>query len=300
MGYADYFESQAARGSTGAGSTPFSSRFAPAIRTQQYELIDQQIDRLWASQQRDTEAPHSYFDYYFSGQDMKVYLDGTEDDPEYGDIPIMSLAFQVQQQKQALYGFWSYTSDQVMRGTRRVYGTMTLATKSPDYMTRLLSKAATARAEGQQSYRYYRDLTDDDKNIERYWGQNMDRAVGSAGGKQIFSVHPPFSLVILYGIQNLSINQVSSTSHSEVWDKYQTDYPLALDINERLVESDPLWQANRIVIDQVELNSFQTELTPDGQVISETWGWEARDIIVPPRPVGVGANYDTKLVDMNQ
>lgn len=286
MGYADYFESQIARGNTGPGSTPFSSRFAPALRSEKYELIDSQIDQLWASGQRATDAPHSYFDYFFSGQDIKVYVDGTEDDPEYGDLPIANLSFQIQQQKQALYGFWSYTSDQVMRGTRRVYGTMTLVTKSPDYMTRLLSKAATARADGKKSYRYNRELTEDDSNIEKYWGKNMDASVGANGGKQVFSVHPPFSLVILYGVQNLSISEVSGSGRTEIWDKYQTDYPLALDTNERLVESDPVWQANRIVLDQVELNAMETSFSPDGMVVAEQWSWEARDIIIPPRTNG--------------
>lgn len=286
MGYADYFERQVSQGFTGAGRTPFNQRYSPTLRGEKYDLINSDVDRLWAAGQRDTAAPHSYFDYYFSGQDMKVYLDGTEDDPEYGNLPMMNLGFEIAQQKQALYGFWSYTSDQVMRGTRRVRGSFTLATKSPDYMTRLLSKAAKARSDGKRSYRYHRDLTEDDRNIEQYWGKNMDKSVGSSGGKQIFSVHPPFSLVILYGIQNLSINEVSSSGYSEVWDKYQSDNPLALDINERLVESDPLWQANRIVIDQVELDSFQAVFSPDGQPVAETWTWEARDVVIPPRVTG--------------
>lgn len=75
----------------------------------------------WGDNHLTTKAPHSYFDYYFAGQDIKIYIEGAET-PEQGELPMMDFAFNMQQQKTPVYGFWSYTFDAVMKGTRIVSG----------------------------------------------------------------------------------------------------------------------------------------------------------------------------------
>lgn len=184
------------------------------------------------------------------------------------------------------------TYDGVMRGTRVVSGQITFATKAPDYMRRLLSKAAQARAlnAGGVYYKNYRTLTDDDTNIEQFWGRNIDPAI-TAQGKHIFSVHPPFNLIIVYGIQSISLNPMTyDGDRYDLWDQYDQDTPLALDINERLVESDPQDQASRIILEAVELVDKSTGFGPDGAVISETYNFFARDTIIPSRPSGVATS----------
>lgn len=284
MVYADYFDKQISQGITGSPSRPVVRTFNNTITpSNAITIIDPELDQVWAKGFRTSRAPNSYFDYYFAGQDMKVSVDGIEDDPEFSDLPILELGFSVTQTKKPIYGFWSYTYDAVMRGERVVQGTFSLATRTPDYMRRLLSKAAEARANKQQTYSYYRGLTEDDTNIERYWGQNIDPSLTEAG-KNIFSVHPPFSLSITYGIQNLSLSQLhSSVKQQDLWDAYKADTPLATDTNERLVESDPISNANRIVIDACELVSFETGFSPDGAVVTESYGFFARDYVIPPR-----------------
>src|SRR5690554_2765108 len=79
------------------------------------------LDRRWAN----TDSPsrrtaHTYFDYVFSGQDISVYIDGM--DVDEACIPIMEFAFNIEQQKVPVYGFWSYSYDSIMRGSRLVSG----------------------------------------------------------------------------------------------------------------------------------------------------------------------------------
>lgn len=231
----------------------------------------------------------TYYDNYFAGQDIKVTLDGVEDD--FPDIPILNMGFNIEQQKTPVYGLWSYTYDGVMRGTRIVSGTLSIATTSADYMTRLLSKAASSRRDirngvgelGATIYGSGRQLTADDSLIDTYWSKNIDPAVGAAG-KNIHSVHPPFSLVILYGIQNTSISPTEwspTGGDPATWDTNV----LNADINERLVEGDPnKTTIMRRVLEACEITSMQTGFAPDGSVVAETYSFFARDTVLGIAP----------------
>lgn len=248
------------------------------------QIIDPAVDEVWGGYVG-SAAPHSYFDYYFSGQDIRVYIDGTLDDPDYSTLPIMEMGLAIQQKKEPVYGFWDYTYSAVMRGTRVITGQMTIATKSPDYMKNLLSKAAETRSRNAQGveYRNYRQLTEDDRNIEKFWGKNLDPAIASQG-KSIFSVHPPFTMIVLYGLQNVSLNPTTYTvDQYDVWEKYQEDTALATDTNERLVDSDPEFQVNRMIIEAIELTSMSTGFSSTGAVVAETYSFFARDMIIPAR-----------------
>lgn len=251
-------------------------------------IIDPVVDYEWAKFNTNS-GPKSYFDYYFSGQDIQVRIaEVPETDTEFGELPIMDLMFNIEQEKMPVYGFWDYTFAAVMRGTRLVTGTFTLATRYPDYMKNLLEKAAYNRSHGPTADSYPgRGLTEDDSNIDKYWGKNLDPAYLS-GGNHIFSVHPPFSFVIIYGIQNISIP--SSASDNRYRDFYQTTYQesessLMADENHRLVESNPNY-TNRFVIEAVELKSVQRQYVTDGSVCVETYSFFARDVLTPTAPSG--------------
>ena len=86
----------------------------------------------------------NYYDYYFSGEDIRIYIDGLFS-PE-DELDIANFAFNVRQEKQPLYGFWSYNYDAMMYGTRIITGEITMFSKYPRRMTELLEKAADVRA----------------------------------------------------------------------------------------------------------------------------------------------------------
>jgi hypothetical protein len=171
-------------------------------------FADQKYDLEWANQHIEGSAPNSYFDYFFGGSDVRIHVAELSDDEEFGRIPIHNFAFNVNQNKTPVYGYWSYTYDSMMRGVRLISGQFTLVTRYPDYMKRLLSKAADARVSN------HRNLTDDypvpsqwredEENLDRYWGKHLDASALAQKGTE-WSIHPPFSFVIVYGVQDASI-----------------------------------------------------------------------------------------------
>jgi hypothetical protein len=170
-------------------------------------VLDKNVDSQWASMYNGSKVDNPYYDYFYTGQDLIVTVDGTEDDGQFKVLPLIAIGYSIVQQKAPVFGFWSYTYDAVMRGTRLIQGQMTLAVKSPNYMKQLLAKAAQSRQDrlGSVNYNYNKGLTEDDTNIAKYWGKNIDPAL-NAIGLSIYSVHPPFSLVLTYGVQNVSFD----------------------------------------------------------------------------------------------
>lgn len=261
------------------------SRSTTPVRASLYPtntVIDSFVDQTWASTYngKNTSVVGSpYYDYFFTGQDIIVVVDGTEDDANFKVLPILNMGYNVTQQKMPIYGFWSYTYDAVMRGTRIVQGSITLATKSPNYMKNLIAKSAQSRQEllGSANYTYNKGLTDDDANIEKFWGKNIDPAL-NAIGTSIYSVHPPFSFVIIYGVQNIGVSDWGSV---QTYAQYANDDPWLADTNERLIESDLVDQSNRIILDACEIQSMETSYGPDGTIVAETYTFFGRDIITP-------------------
>lgn len=290
MGLNDFFENERRKGNTGRSTfNEEVKNVGKKVKTDIMSATSWQnsvIDQEWAEGYK---SPSAYYDYFFAGQDIKVTIDGVEDD--YPDIPIVNFAFNVGQQKTPVYGLWSYTYDGVMRGTRLVSGTFTIATKSTGYMRDLLTKAARTRHDiangvktpGRQLYSD-RQLTEDDANIYKYWTKNIDPNL-SAAGKNIFSSHPPFSFVILYGVQNTSVT-------ADGWSDAVTnniDNVMNQDLNERLVlptkdNGGTYFYSNRYVLEACELQGLQTGFAPDGAVIAETYQFFARDIITSVLP----------------
>lgn len=249
-------------------------------RISPFNIIDSPVDDEWARYHSDTRAPRSYYDYYFSGADIKAYVAELGDDPEFGDLPIALLAFNVEQQKQPLYGYWSYTFDAVMRGQRLVSGRIDINVKYPGYFKKLLTAAARKRVENRESlldpYPAAGGLTEDDANIDKYWGRNLDPAA-IVQGQQEFSVHPPFNLVVVFGVQNTSVEPTTNN-----FDEYSLDAALYSDHNQRLVEGYNPNQPTRYIIEACELTGVNTVYSSD-VVVQESYTFFARDLIVPPQ-----------------
>lgn len=249
------------------------------IKRDSFGVLDPTIDLQWANQYRETGAQHTYFDYYFSGQDIQVHVDGVSQYDEDSQLPIASLAIQIEQQKTPIFGFWDYTYSQVMRGTRLVSGALALHTTSTDYMVNLLSKAATGRVNGNQEY-VLRGLDTDEKHIEQYWTRNINADIAYSNNKSLFNSHPPFNLIIMYGLQSVSLASNRGEQYAEVLGSYQNDTPLFTDTNERLVATETD-NSMRIVLYGCELTKMSTEYAPDGSPIIEQYQFFAKDIATP-------------------
>lgn len=252
--------------------------------SEKIDVLDKKLDLMWGANQKDTKAPKSYYDYYFSGQDVMVYVDGVEE-----PLLIEGLAFQVEQKKTPVYGAHSYTYDAVMRGTRVISGSFRITTTTPGYMTDLISQAAASRSKLFDSLtgNYVPSISENNSqdidkiNIDRYWtiSREKSRSAGFMDGKFVFSSHPPFSFVIVHGLQSASIQDNAMIHNRGKYESALTDTALYTDVNERLTETNPAGQ-DRIVIDSIELNSCQYEYTPSGQPLSETYTFFAKDYYV--------------------
>lgn len=243
-------------------------------------LTDPAVDDQWANYHSATKAPKSYFDYYFSGSDMKVYVAELADSTEFGDLPIAMMGFNITQEKVPIYGFWNYTYSQVMRGVRIVEGQIVIAPKYPGYMRSVLAAAASAR---QENYGELEDdypgsnvgLTEDDQNIEKYWSKHLDPAA-IAQGMNEYSVHPPFNLVIVFGVQNTSV-EVDGDKFID----YENDSALYKDHNQRLVEGFDPNRPTRYILEACELTGMETSYGAGGEVVYEKYSFFAKDIVLP-------------------
>jgi hypothetical protein len=241
-----------------------------------FNPLDKNIDLIWAHQYSESRAPHSYFDYFYTGNDIQVYIDGAEEvESPTGKLPIMQFAYNIQQQKQPLYGFWSYTFDSVMRGTRIISGAFRIATTTPYFMRNTLAKAADSKINETREF-YIRGLDNDEQNTAKYWDRNLDIYNSANENKNLWSAHPPFSFVVVYGIQDTSLISYNDKL-ADVVNKYNNDTPLMTNQNERLIESDPTDHTSRVIIENVELVSMQTEFDSSGQPCSEVYNFFAAD-----------------------
>lgn len=253
---------------------------ARAAKLDGFNMVDPVVDEEWARLYKPSDALNSYYDYFFSGQDIRVYVAELGDSIEFGrGLPIANLAFNVEQQKQPVYGYASYTYDAVMRGTRIVNGQMTLATRYPGYMRDLLTAAANSRSRNLRNKKLEDvypagHLTEDDRLINQYWSKNLDASV-LKGNTTEWSVHPPFSLIVKYGIQDVSVN-----GYEQKYNEYDNDNALFHDHNQRLIDGITA-NPNRLVLEAIELTSVTHQYSPEGEVLAEQYQFFARDIIVP-------------------
>jgi len=254
------------------------------------------IDRIWAGQSSNSDRKFSnYYDYYFSGEDIKVYIDGLFG-PE-NELDIAAFAYSVRQEKQPLYGFWSYNYDTVMIGSRIISGEITLFTRYPKRMTDLLEEAARARATapGERApknsivSRLYSNnsqilgSTQDEKNIQKYWSYSQldrvtsDPALENVSNKNIFSAHPPFNFVILYGVEEVALTPFAAMQTPDVNVSSNLDRMIYSDVNERMIKVDNVSSPMKIILQEVQLINMSTSYSPGGQPIAESYQFIARD-----------------------
>ena len=259
-----------------------------------YDPLSADIDTQWAGKSTDGQKFNSYYDYYFSGEDVKVYIDGLFN-PEH-ELDIASFSFVIKQEKQPLYGFWSYNYDAMMVGSRLITGEMVVYTRYPGRMRDLLTSAAEQRVLFNSSEpgvsRIQSFLTgnneqslDDEKNLQKYWKRsNLDRLTAdnvNVDKRNIFSSHPPFNFIIKYGTQEGSLSTVGRNMGNDSGDNLETlDRIMATDYNERLVKSSKTNSEMDIVLQDVHLTSMGTSIAPGGQVMVESYQFIARDMYI--------------------
>lgn len=282
-----------------------------------FNPLSASLDEVWAggNQYNDRDQRFSsYYDYYFSGEDIKVYIDGLFE-PKH-ELDIASFAYNVRQEKQPLYGFWSYNYDTVLLGTRLISGEFTVYTRHPRRMTDLLEEAARVRANSASLKTeknnvistlrpgQYKNLNadgkietqtgQDDKNVEKYWSYSqLDRITADPftqnvvdSNHNIFSAHPPFNFVALYGAQEASLSPLSYSSSIEDKVVDNLDRMMVSDTNERLVKVGSVVSPMKVILQEVHLTSMSTMYSSGGQPIAENYQFMARDYYITEADLG--------------
>jgi hypothetical protein len=257
------------------------------------DIFSKNIDRKWSGGGRDYDRrPSNYFDYFFSGEDVKIYIDGLFDAED--ELDIATFAYSVQQQKAPIYGYWSYNYDAIMYGTRIVTGEFSVFTKDPRRMTNLLEKAAVNRQSDKSRTSLSKSSTvtrmtsqaqsaQDELNLEKYWSiSQLDRvtsdpATNEINTNNIFSAHPPFNFIILYGAEETALSsrfllQGETKNISDDLDRINIS-----DVNQRNVRIDDVSRPMKIVLQQVNLMTMGTAYSAGGQPVLETYQFMARD-----------------------
>jgi hypothetical protein len=261
-----------------------------------FDPLDPEIDLVWGGSSREDSRFSSYYDYYFSGEDVKIYIDGLFNPAD--ELEISNFSFSIKQEKQPLYGFWSYNYDAIMYGSRIVAGAFSIFTRHPRRMTELLEKAARIRSESvgaknapdhvistlSSSY----ESAEDEINIQKYWARSqLDRITNDpankniypGSNKHIFSAHPPFNLVIIYGVQENGLVAKTAQQQSNGFNKQDNlDRLLTTDHNTRLTKVSNQRVPMKIVLQNVQLTSMSTGYDTSGAPLQEMYEFMSRDI----------------------
>jgi hypothetical protein len=187
-----------------------------------------------------------------------------------------------------------------------ISGEFTVFSRYPRRMTELIEKASSIRAKspvpnksaggvksklrssesnyGKNEKANLKNL-DDEKNIQKYWSYSqLDRITEDPFSKNvvdsqhnIFSAHPPFNFIILYGVQEASLSPKDyyNSQNKIIVDNF--DRMILTDVNERIVKLDNGISPMKIVLQEVQLLSMTTAYTPGGQPIAENYQFLARD-----------------------
>ena len=259
-----------------------------------FSPLSEKIDLKWAGAAESSDKDfNSYYDYYFSGEDVKVFIDGLYDVED--ELDLASFAYSVRQEKQPLYGFWSYNYDTVMLGTRIIVGEFSLYTKYPQRMTKLLQKSAQNRLQAQDFGGYegnsiltkmssdFARTPDDEVNVQKYWSYSqLDRITNDIysdgiDGTNIFSAHPPFNFVIVYGAEQTAITPRDILNSQDILVGETIDRITSSDVNERNIQTGNLNNPMKIVVQQVNLTAMTNSYSVGGSPLIETYQFMARD-----------------------
>jgi hypothetical protein len=257
------------------------------------DIFSQNIDRKWSGGGRQyNQKPSNYFDYFFSGEDVKVYIDGLFDPSD--ELDIATFGYSIQQQKAPIYGYWSYNYDTIMYGTRIVTGEFSVYTKDPRRITSLLEKAAKNRQSVKDRSTLNQNsivsrmtpqnqTAEDELNLERYWSiSQLDRvttdpATDQINTNNIFSAHPPFNFIILYGAEETALSSVDFYGDDIKSIQDDLDRVNISDVNQRNIRIDDISRPLKTVLQQVNLISMGTAYSPGGQPVLESYQFMARD-----------------------
>lgn len=293
----------------GASPTPWHSIYPTAdFPIEEHNDLFEKWHSSFEKFQNSYQSP--YFDYYFSGQDINVTIEGLA---ESDKLPIQSFGWIIEQQKQPVFGFWDYTYSTMLRGTRVVTGAFSMLTNKPHALTSKIAKAAEVRARaarssrpGARQYHSIRGMTEDEANINEYWYKHYDNNLDT-NQQHLFSVHPPFNFIVTYGLQETSLVSNNPNQRVDEWRaKYNDNTPMATDINERLVRNPSVEEDFQILIENVEIVNMSTQYDTEGNPIMETYSFLAKDqrflsdavyrnpvalpgSVVRPQPGGVNA-----------
>lgn len=261
-----------------------------------FDPLNSKIDLEWGGTRTDNGF-NNYYDYFFSGEDIRVFIDGLFDDAD--ELDMASMAYVIKQEKQPLYGFWSYNYDAMMIGTRLITGEFSVYSRYPRRMTELLEKASAARMESSNANPSSNVMStlgddyatkDDQLNIQKYWTssqldrittdpQSLTLANIADPSHNIFSAHPPFNLVVFYGLEELAVtDKVVNTydSANNINAQLNSDRILATDYNERK-SLKSITSPMKIVLQHVNLISMSASYNSGGQPLVENYQFIARD-----------------------
>lgn len=259
----------------------------------EFDPLHEKLDLVWGGGAKNDLRFTNYYDYYFSGEDVRVYIDGLFA-PEY-ELDIATFGFNIRQEKQPLYGFWSYNYDAVMYGSRLINGEITIFTRYPRRMTELLEIAAQMRVAAAKndnapnkiasSLRSSFETEEDEKLIEKYWARSqLDRITDDPvvknvnnSNRNIFSAHPPFNFVIVYGLEEIALTPNNAFQNEDEKRTDLTDQMMISDYNQRTVKSSNLTTPMKIILQEVNLMNMSIVYTPGGQALAETYQFIARD-----------------------
>lgn len=275
----------------------------PLGQKNSFSPLSEKIDLKWAgAAEASNKNFNNYYDYYFSGEDIKVFIDGLYDVED--ELDLAGFAYSVRQEKQPLYGFWSYNYDTVMLGTRIIVGEFSLYTRYPQRMTKLLQKAAKNRLEAEEFGGYeansiltklasdYSREPDDEANVQKYWSYSqLDRITNdiysdSITGTNIFSAHPPFNFVIVYGAEATAVTPRDILNSQDIQINETIDRIISSDVNERNIQTGNLNSPMKIVVQQVNLTSMTNSYTVGGSPLIESYQFMARDYYFTTADVG--------------
>jgi len=259
----------------------------------EFDPLHEKLDLVWGGGAKNDLRFTNYYDYYFSGEDIRVYIDGLFA-PEY-ELDIATFGFNVRQEKQPLYGFWSYNYDAMMYGSRIINGEITIFTRYPRRMTELLEIAAQMRVAAAKdknspnkiasNLRSTFENEEDERLMDKYWARSqLDRVSQDPFAKNvqnsnrnIFSAHPPFNFVIVYGLEEIALTPTNAFQNQDEKRTDLTDQMIISDYNQRTVKSSNLTTPMKIIIQEVNLMNMSMVYTPGGQALAETYQFIARD-----------------------
>jgi len=289
-------------------------------RSDRFDPLSNQLDLIWSgSPTPEKNSFNTYYDYFFSGEDIKVYIDGLFS--EEHELDIAALSYNVKQEKQPLYGFWSYNFDAMMYGTRIIIGEFSVYTRYPRRITDLIEEASKARAKQPDprkgdslikstlrnidygsSSSAVRSIQDE-KNIQKYWAYSqLDRISTDPfsknvidSDKNIFSAHPPFNFIILYGVEEVSTTAKDYLKAEDKVIESNLDRMMISDTNERLIKPNTNNQASpmKIVLQEVQLMSMTTAYASGGSPLVENYQFMARDYYFSEVDLGFIKNTTT-------